>query len=76
MKAVSDVPDVKGENFGFKVQRREGHNPLVILMTEDDEFWSETSIHFDAYWIDDLMDTLKELKRHKIIQKWERKQRR
>ena len=52
--------DVARQLFGAKIRNTDDNYglPIVELYMEDDEWWSE-KISFSAYWIPDLIATLK-----------------
>ena len=58
---------VYGSQFGVELRPRTKEvdgtdSPLLILFVEDDENWHE-KVSFDAYWLDDLISVLRNMRR-------------
>lgn len=56
--------EFKGKCKGVKlIKRSENDNHIcVIIITEDDENWFESETSFSSYWIDELIEQLKNAK--------------
>lgn len=65
LTATEEGPEITllGDQFGIRIQKRgQGDNhALLVLLAEDDESWYETD-SFSSYWLDDLIETLKNAK--------------
>ena len=54
--------ELKAHCFGVRIEPREdAPNPLITLLVEDDENWFEGT-RFDATWIDEIIELLKQAK--------------
>ncbi len=61
--------EIKGAQFGVVVTPREGHGPLVQLLSEDDGNWSEKGSTFDSFWLRELIGILGMAEKTDTVQK-------
>ena len=62
---MSEKIDFKGNCKGIRLTRRGENDPhiMVSILTEDDENWFvDEKNKFSSYWIDDLIEQLKNAK--------------
>jgi hypothetical protein len=61
--------EIKGIIMGVKLSERSFDNHIkCTLLTEDDEYWTETDVSFSSYWIDDYIQTLQKVKEFLLTQ--------
>ena len=53
---------IKNVISGAEITHASDDRIMINLLTEDDEFWSKSDIHFEAFWLDDYIKTLQQIK--------------
>ena len=50
--------EIHGEQHGVRIFEGCGPGPCIELLTEDDGFWHDTGVVFDAVWLTGLIQVL------------------